>query len=395
MRHVVEYSSGFFRFEYLLRSACVPEYPRPDNLSSQATQWVSAKKLKGKSVHSIAVAGHLCLDITPLLPLTARVDPGSLVEVGPLAVTLGGCVANTGGALANLGTRVVPYATIGDDELGALLRTKLAAEGFASPQLSISQHLSTSYSLVIEQSGADRTLWHHTGANADFDGAAVDTSEHSLLHIGYPPLLPGLLDNDARKLTDLLSRAQSTGVTTSIDLAVVDPNSTLSSLNWDSIMPSIFSHSDIVTPSLDDLTSAFGIREQYSPELVDRLADRLLDDGVAVVVISAGQHGLRLRTASQERLRSGGAVLAPLADTWADRSLTISPLRVENPVTTNGAGDASTAGLLYAITQGGTPEQSAALAVACSAAVIRGEKPTPKKVTELDSSLSSIFSMKA
>jgi len=317
------------------------------------------------------------------------------VEVGPLAVTLGGCVANTGGALANLGTRVVPYATIGDDELGALLRPKLAAEGFASPQLSISQGLSTSYSVVIEQRGMDRTFWHHTGANADFDGAAVDTSGHSLLHIGYPPLLPGLLDYDARKLTDLLSRAQSTGVTTSIDLAVVDPNSTLGTLNWDSILSSIFSYSDIVTPSLDDLTSALGIHEHYSPELVDRLADRMLDDGVAVVVISAGQHGLRLRTASQERLRNGGAVLAPLADTWADRSLTISPLRVDNPVTTNGAGDASTAGLLYAITQEGTPEQSAALAVACSAAVIRGEKPTPKNVTELNSSLSSIFSMKA
>lgn len=346
-------------------------------------------------MHSIAVAGHLCLDIAPRLAEKARIDPGSLVEVGPLAVTLGGSVANTGGALADLGARVVPYATIGDDELGALLLSKLAAEGFASPQLSVSQSLGTSYSVVIEQSGTDRTLWHHTGANADFDGSAVDTTGHSLVHIGYPPLLPGLLEHEGRKLQDLFARARSAGVTTSVDLAVVDPNSTVGTLDWDSILSSIFAHTDIATPSLDDLTSAFGIDEQYSPELVDHLADRLLADGVAVVVISAGQHGLRLRTASKERLRAGGAVLAPLADTWADRSLTVSPLWVENPVTTNGAGDASTAGLLYGLTQGANPEQSAALAVACSAVVIGGARPTPENVTELDPTVSSVFSMKA
>ena len=76
-------------------------------------------------MHSIAVAGHLCLDITPLQADRAQIDPGSLFDVGPLSVTLGGCVANTGGVLADLGAVVVPYATIGDDELGGLSREKL------------------------------------------------------------------------------------------------------------------------------------------------------------------------------------------------------------------------------------------------------------------------------
>ena len=88
-------------------------------------------------MHSIAVAGHLCLDITPLQADRAQIDPGSLFDVGPLSVTLGGCVANTGGVLADLGAVVVPYATIGDDELGGLLREKLDAKGFANPQLSL------------------------------------------------------------------------------------------------------------------------------------------------------------------------------------------------------------------------------------------------------------------
>jgi sugar/nucleoside kinase (ribokinase family) len=346
-------------------------------------------------VHSIAVGGHLCLDVTPLSAGKARIQPGSLFAVGPLSVTLGGSVANTGGALTSLGARVVPYATVGDDELGELLLSKLAAEGFENPQLAISPGLSTSYSLVIEHSGTDRTFWHHTGANADFDGSAVDTAGHSMVHIGYPPLLPGILGNNGRTLHDLFARARSAGVTTSVDLAVVDRNSELGALDWDSILSSIFAQTDIATPSFDDLTSAYGIDEPYSPELVDRLAQQMLGEGVAVVMISAGQHGLRLATASAERLRAGGAVLAPLAETWAERSLTVSPLTVENPVTTTGAGDASTAGLLFGLTQGATPEQSTALAVACSAAVISGARPTPEHVSSLDPTLSSVFTLKA
>jgi len=342
-------------------------------------------------VHSIAVAGHLCLDITPLQAERARINPGSLFDVGPLSVTLGGCVANTGGVLADLGAAVVPYATIGDDELGGLLREKLNAKGFDNPRLAISSDLTTSYSLVIEQRGSDRTFWHHTGANAGFDGLAVEPAGHAVVHVGYPPLLPGVLAEGGRKLTDLLSRVRSAGVTSSLDLAVVDPNSSVGALDWDVILASAFSHSDIVTPSLDDLTSAWGIEEEYSPALVDRLAHRLLDYGVAIVVISAGTHGLHLRTATKDRLKKGGALLAPHSDTWADQSLSMLPLPVENTVTTNGAGDSSTAGLLFGLSQGATPAQSATLAIACSAAVISGERATPTTVMELDQSLAGIF----
>ena len=342
-------------------------------------------------MHSIAVAGHLCLDITPLQAERARINPGSLFDVGPLSVTLGGCVANTGGVLADLGAAVVPYATIGDDELGGLLREKLNAKGFDNPRLAISSDLTTSYSLVIEQRGSDRTFWHHTGANAGFDGLAVEPAGHAVVHVGYPPLLPGVLAEGGRKLTDLLSRVRSAGVTSSLDLAVVDPNSSVGALDWDVILASAFSHSDIVTPSLDDLTSAWGIEEEYSPALVDRLAHRLLDYGVAIVVISAGTHGLHLRTATKDRLKKGGALLAPHSDTWADQSLSMLPLPVENTVTTNGAGDSSTAGLLFGLSQGATPAQSATLAIACSAAVISGERATPTTVMELDQSLAGIF----
>src|SRR5262249_5778462 len=71
------------------------------------------------------VAGHVCLDLTPRFPdagpfdFAARVRPGALVEVGELAFTAGGAVANTGLALARLGVETGLVARVGDDPLAA------------------------------------------------------------------------------------------------------------------------------------------------------------------------------------------------------------------------------------------------------------------------------------
>ena len=84
-------------------------------------------------------------------------------------------------------------------------------------------------------------------------------------------------------------------------------------------------------------------------------------------------------------------MLSPLADTWANRALSTPPVSIERPVTTNGAGDASTAGLVFGLTRGATPEQSVALAAASSAVVMSGARTTPRNVTSLQPSVASIF----
>lgn len=338
----------------------------------------------------IAVAGHLCLDLSPAIDSGIELAPGALTGVGPLAVTPGGSVANTGSALADLGATVSPSATIGADEFGELLLSKLMAGGFATPRLTASETKATSYSLVIEPPGVDRTFWHHTGANDEFDGTAVYLDGIGLLHVGYPSLLPGLLVDGGRPLHELLARARRADATTSLDLAVVDPDSPAGSHDWEALLATALPYCDVVSPSLDDLTSALRIDRTYSLQLVDELADWMLDSGAAVVAISAGRHGLRLRTGSVDRLRAAGVALASHADVWADRALTAPPLPV-TPRTTNGAGDASTAGLLFGIASGTGPELATALAAACSAAIMIGERTTPAAVTRLDARLVPVF----
>lgn len=341
---------------------------------------------------SIVVAGHICLDIKPQLSETAELAPGRLIDVGPLSITLGGSVANTGSALASLGVHVTPFSSVGDDELAQIMTLKLAEAGFAAPHLSIAPGASTSYSLVIERPGEDRTFWHHTGANGFFDGESLNVGHADAVHIGYPSLLPGLLENDAEHLVTLLKRAKEAGALTSIDLAVVDPASPVGRLDWDTIFTRISPFTDLISPSLDDLTSALHIDEPYSRELVERMAQRLLDDGVAIVAISAGSHGMLLRTtSSSERIQSAGHPLASSGDQWLNRTIAVEPIPVTAPETTNGAGDASSAGLLFAITHGANPREAAHLATACAAAVMSGKQPTPAFVSQMAPELSAFM----
>ena len=339
----------------------------------------------------IAIAGHICVDIRPQLEASTRLDPGKLVQVGPVAITLGGAVGNTGRDLKALGAPVSVFTSIGDDELGRLVQAELTTEPLATSDVRVVQGESTSYSLILEPVGVDRTIWHHVGSNAAFTGVGIDLVGFDLFHLGYPPLLPGLLVDGGEPLHRLLSQARAAGATTSIDLAVVDLASPEADLDWSEILSRMLSETDVVSPSLDDLTSALAITEPYSQTLTDRLADQLLAWGAAVVALSAGERGLYVKTADRARLERAGRALATHASEWADRVLHVPPLWVKAPVTTNGAGDASTAGLLYGIAVGAGPEGAARLAAACSAALVSGRPTTRDAVVALLPELASLF----
>src|SRR5258707_678594 len=105
----------------------------------------------------VLVAGHLCVDLVPRLTTLPRSTPGALEQVGPLVVSPGGCVANTGGALAALGTPVQVVADAGDDELGRTLLRLLAGQGVGTERIRLLPGRSTSYTIVVQPEGRDRS----------------------------------------------------------------------------------------------------------------------------------------------------------------------------------------------------------------------------------------------
>jgi sugar/nucleoside kinase (ribokinase family) len=344
---------------------------------------------------AIVVAGHICLDLTPELGAGARLDPGRLIDVGPVRIGLGGCVANTGLALADLGAEVSLHSTVGDDEFGRIVADTIRRRPGLRADLHIEPGKATSYSLVLEPSGHDRTFWHHTGANAVFTGEQLEVGDTPLVHLGYPPLLPALVADGGAPLEAVLLRARSAGATTSLDLAVVDSASAVGDVDWVQVLRRAAAVTDVLSPSLDDLTSALGpvlgIPSLPPARAAAAYADLLLSWGAAVVAISAGAEGMVLRTASAARLSQGGRMLAPLARRWADASLRVRPMAVAEVATTNGAGDASTAGLLFALSRGSTPTLAAHVAAATAATIIAGRRPTPAAMTSLLPAAASLF----
>lgn len=331
-------------------------------------------------MHRARVAGHICLDLLPRL----RADlplPGELVEVGPLGLRLGGCVANTGLALSALGAPVELVAAIGDDFLADAATALLSAVPDVDAALQRVAGRSTSYSIVIDVPGEDRRFLHHVGANTTFDPALVQVTDTELLHVGYPQLLPALVDADGAGLLDLLARARSAGVTTSVDFATVDP-SDADTRDWGGLVRRWAPLIDVLTPSVDDLVPAFprtfsAVGDVPGLSIADALAAQLVRHGAAVAVVTAGEAGMCLRTAGPERLRHGGQVIAALPDKWANRQLW-SPAAVVEPVQTTGAGDTATAGLLFALLRGLGPEEALRLGASAAAMHISGTAPLPR-----------------
>lgn len=325
---------------------------------------------------AIAVAGHLCVDITPRLDgHDPGLEPGVLYAVGPLRQQIGGSVANTGGTLTRLGHDVRLHACVGDDELGGVCRRQLA-ERVRTLDLTTTS-LGTSYSIVIEHPRHDRTFWQYEGANADFDPRGLELAEDvNVLHVGYPSLVPSLCA-DPDLLADAFRDARSRGIVTSLDLAHVADGSVASRVDWLDWFARTVAWTDIWSPSWDDVSSALGLTGEATPERLEETAAEMLSWGAAVVSLSAGTGGFILRTADADRIARAGEAVASLGAEWADRSIWFPAETVESPETTVGAGDALTAGLLDAIVRGLDPQAAGEHARAVVGRHLRGEALMP------------------
>src|SRR5205823_1161954 len=111
--------------------------------------------------------------------------------------------------------------------------------------------------LVLEPPGIDRSFWHHVGANAECDGTAFELTGVELLHVGYPSLLPAMTADGGEPLVALFARARAAGITTSLDLAVVDPASPAARLDWSALLRRVLPLVDVLSPSVADVRTTF------------------------------------------------------------------------------------------------------------------------------------------
>jgi sugar/nucleoside kinase (ribokinase family) len=315
----------------------------------------------GGVVGRVVVAGHVCLDLIPRIDALPSLRPGTLTQVGAMVLRPGGCVANAGGTLAALGDQVRLFADIGNDPLASALISLLGTANVDAGGLRRTES-STSYSVVIEAHGHDRTFWHHVGANASFDGLGVDLADADLLHLGYPSILPAMTRDAGAPIRRLLERAHAFGLSTSLDLAVIDQATPASHDWWRGFFDSTLPLVDVLTPSIDDVTSALGQPVDEEPRAISEVARRFVGMGAVIAVISAGATGMAMATASADRFASSFGPVANLGEKWFDRDIWLPVDAVTRPASTTGAGDAATAGLLHGILAGLEPVAALGLA---------------------------------
>lgn len=328
----------------------------------------------------IVVAGHICLDVIPLIEGGSQMQsigellaPGKLVDIGPARLSTGGAVSNTGLALHRLGLPVKLMGKVGEDLFGEAILNIIKGYGASlADTMIVAPNVHSSYTLVISPPGVDRIFLHCTGANDTF--TADDVSSDSLkgarlFHFGYPPLMRQMYERQGDELERLLSRVKACGLTVSLDLARPDPGSPAGRADWLKILERVLPHVDVFLPSFEEilymlrpdryreLCELHGTTELLAwaeGPLLGSLSRQLLDMGAAIVGLKLGEHGFYLRTtASADRLRQIGpcAPVAAQLEQWKDRELLAPCYRVE-AVGTTGAGDCTIAGFLAGLVKG-------------------------------------------
>lgn len=348
----------------------------------------------------VIVAGHLCLDLIPSIPVKNNSEdepfiiPGRLLRIGPAAVALGGAVPNTGIALARLGIDTKLMGKIGDDLLGQTIQNVFQSLGMEHLDyregMILAPGEASSYTVVIAPGQADRCFLHCSGANDTFSPSDLNPEQFEgvqLLHFGYPTLMKEIYSNP-KELAEKFAQIREKGTLISMDVTMPDPDGPEGSIDWKRWFRTVLPYVDIYLPSIEetlfmlnrDLFDEVGRRMNravvppgvslnpaslLSFQEIDDLAQELLSCGVSAAGIKLGDQGIYLSTAQNvERLTA--SMTESIAPQWAGRKLIAQCCEVP-VVGTTGSGDCTIAGFLTGLLKGWPPKQTLRFACAVGA----------------------------
>lgn len=243
---------------------------------------------------------------------------------------------------------------IGDDPRGAQVQEICRKAGIGARALAVRSGASTSYTdVMIEAHTGRRTFFHQPGANAllsvdDFDFASTSAR---ILHLGAPGLhaaldraLPG-----GNGFTEILARARAVGLRTNMELVTIAPE-----LQRELGGPCLPLLDTLIANELEG--GALADLDLHARGHLD--VDRI--EKAARTIIARG-----VRQLCVVHFPEGCVAAAADGRTWRQPSVRVPPEAVKS---TNGAGDAFAAGVLYGLHEGWAIERCLRLAVCVAAA---------------------------
>jgi sugar/nucleoside kinase (ribokinase family) len=350
----------------------------------------------------IVVAGHICLDIIPdwRIGSIKTIIPGHILEMSGLKLSTGGAVANTGIALKKLGINTALLGKVGADAFGKVILEILKKEDKTlAENMIISGNEVSSYTIVLNPPDTDRIFLHYPGPNHSFDASDIPYEKiksSRIFHFGYPPLMQKFYENDGKELVKMFQRIRKMKIITSLDMAMPDPESPAGRVDWFKFFKNVLPMVDIFMPSIDELLYMLNPekfykisekKERFDMVLLNQLAGQLIDYGTKVVAIKLGDQGLYLRTHQIEKSNLSSIINH---QDWDYRQL-LSPCFATEVKGTTGTGDATIAGFLAQLLEGGEPEKCITLATAVGACCVEaidatgGIRPLPEIIKRVTS----------
>ncbi|MDG4667183.1 PfkB family carbohydrate kinase [Mycobacterium sp. 236(2023)] len=288
---------------------------------------------------AVAVLGPHIVDILGR-PVSAIPAGQGSVRLDEIRITVAGTGGGAAVDLAKLGCSVSSFAAIGDDMLGQLLHTQLAARGVNTAGLVTRRDAVTSSTILPIRPNGERPALHVPGATPTLMADDVDVDAllaADAILFGGPETTPHLLDSDG---IALLEAVHAAGKPIFVDLLHPATPATL----------------ELLAPLLP-LTAWFMPNDQQLrgltgfDDLVDA-AKALLARGVGAVAVTVGDQGALLVRPDVEPARV--------------------PALPTTVVDTTGCGDSFNAGMIAGLLSGCTPEDAALIGCASGALVASG-----------------------
>ncbi len=280
----------------------------------------------------VLCSGSIVFDV--LVKPVDRADWGTTTFVDTLEYHVGGNGANTSLALGIIGTPVRLLGVIGDDEQANFAMHRLQVAGVDTGCLTKADAPTAATCVLVNEQG-DRKFLHRLGSSQfafaeppEFTAELIGDMSH--YHLASLFVLP----NVRRHGPEMLRRARSAGMTTSLDT------------NWDAQgrwmqdLEPCLPHIDLLFMNEDEARMITGTSD---PATAARI---LLEKGVRTAVMKLSRQGCAIYTGSSE-------ILCPAFE-------------VECRDTT-GAGDCFVAGFLSALHRGATLEAAGIYANAVGA----------------------------
>jgi sugar/nucleoside kinase (ribokinase family) len=199
----------------------------------------------------ISLAGTLVADIMAR-PISQWPKRGTTASIEEIEIQPGGTVTNTGQVLERFGVPVSARATVGDDNLGRMVKS-LVESWATRPAIEVLKGWRTTATIVAVGEDGDRSFINALGACDRFELDVAEIEEEVRLgarafHIGYALILPAF---DGAPMKRAFRRARELGALTSLDVTYVD------SPRWPTLLD-LMPEVDVFCPSLSEAEAITG-----------------------------------------------------------------------------------------------------------------------------------------